>query len=256
MKKYIDDFTVVHNRRLNSEYVVLTLQLDRELPEVLPGQFAEVKVDGGESTFLRRPISIHDVDSGKRQLKLLVQEIGEGTRLMGSLQKDDRLNLVYPLGNSFSEPKTKEVLLVGGGCGVAPLLYLGRKLKASGITPRFLLGARNRDGLIALDEYKKVGEVNVTTEDGSMGTKGFVIHHPLMRTDSPIYNNIYTCGPDAMMRVVAKYAENHNIKCEVSLENHMACGIGACLCCVTDTVDGHKCTCTDGPVFDSTYLKW
>ena len=256
MKKYIDDFTVVQNRRLNDEYVILTLKLDRELPEVLPGQFAEVKVASGSNTFLRRPISIHDVDDKRREIKLLVQEIGEGTRLMGALQEGDNLNLVYPLGNSFSEPQTKEVLLVGGGCGVAPLLYLGRKLKEAGITPRFLLGARSSDGLIALDEYEKVGEVNVTTEDGSAGTKGFVIHHPLMRTDSPVYDHIYTCGPDAMMRVVAKYAGNHNIKCEVSLENHMACGIGACLCCVTDTVDGHKCTCTDGPVFDSTYLKW
>ncbi len=256
IKKYIDDFAVVENIRLNPEYVVLTLQLDRKLPEMYPGQFVEVKVDNGPNTFLRRPISIHDVDEQKSRIKLLIQEIGEGTRLMGRLQKGDKLNLVYPLGNSFSEPQTKEILLVGGGCGVAPLLFLGRRLKEKGIIPRFLLGARDKSGLIALQEYEHVGEVNVTTEDGSMGTKGFVIHHPLMRTDSPVYNHIYTCGPDAMMRVVAKYAKNHNIKCEVSLENHMACGIGACLCCVTDTVEGHKCTCTDGPVFDSTYLKW
>ena len=256
MKKYIDDFIVTDNRRLNGEYVILTLELDRDLPEILPGQFAEVKVDNAPNTFLRRPISIHDVVEEKRQIKLLVQEIGEGTRVMGSLQKGDKLNLVYPLGNSFSDPATKEVLLVGGGCGVAPLLYLGRKLREKGITPRFLLGARNSEGLIALDEYEKVGEVNVTTEDGSMGTRGFVIHHPLMRTDSPGYSHIYTCGPEAMMKVVAKYSEKHGIKCEVSLENRMACGIGACLCCVTDTKDGHVCTCTDGPVFDSTYLKW
>jgi dihydroorotate dehydrogenase electron transfer subunit len=256
MKKYIDDFIVTENRRLNSEYVILTLQLDRELPEILPGQFAEVRVDNGPHTFLRRPISIHDVDSEKRQIKLMVQEIGEGTRLMGKLKKGDKLNLVYPLGNSFSEPEQGDVLLVGGGCGVAPLLYLGRKLKEKGITPRFLLGARDREGLIALDEYEKTGEVNVTTEDGSMGTKGFVIHHPLMRTEAPSYSHIFTCGPEPMMKVVAKYAEKHNIKCEVSLENKMACGIGVCLCCVTDTKDGHLCTCTDGPVFDSTYLKW
>ena len=256
MKKYIDDFIVVENRRLNPEYVVLTLQLDRDLPEMHPGQFAEVRVDNAPDTFLRRPISIHDVDKEKRQLKLLVQEVGEGTRAMGRLQKGDGLNLVYPLGNSFSDPVSENVLLVGGGCGVAPLLFLGRRLKEKGITPRFLLGARNDDGLLALGEYEKVGEVNVTTEDGSAGTKGFVVHHPLMRTGSPGYGHIYTCGPDAMMRVVAKYARNHNIKCEVSLENRMACGIGACLCCVTDTVEGHKCTCTDGPVFDSTYLKW
>ena len=98
--------------------------------------------------------------------------------------------------------------------------------------------------------------MHITTEDGSVGTKGYVIHHPVMRTQSPEFDMIYTCGPDAMMRVVAKYAGNHQIKCEVSLENHMACGFGACLCCVANTIDGHKCTCTDGPIFDSTYLKW
>jgi dihydroorotate dehydrogenase electron transfer subunit len=256
MKKYIDDFIVTENRRINREYVILTLHLDRELPGIFPGQFAEVRVDNARDTFLRRPISIHDVDRKGNSIKLLVQEIGEGTRKMGGLQKGDKLNLVYPLGNRFSDPVTKEVLLVGGGCGVAPLLYLGRRLKDMGIKPRFLLGAKNRDGLIALDEYEKVGEVNVTTEDGSMGTKGFVIHHPLMRTDKPVYGQVYTCGPEPMMKVVAKYAEKHGIKCEVSLENRMACGIGACLCCVADTKDGHVCTCTDGPVFDSTYLKW
>ena len=256
MKKYIDDFIVTENRRINDEYVILSLQHDRELPEILPGQFAEVRVDNAPNTFLRRPISIHDVDYETNRIKLLVQEVGEGTRKMGSLKKGDKLNLVYPLGNSFSDPVSKDVLLVGGGCGVAPLLYLGRRLKEKGITPRFLLGARDSSGLIALDEYEKVGEVNVTTEDGSMGTKGFVIHHPLMRTVSPVYGHIYTCGPEPMMKVVAKYAEKHGITCEVSLENRMACGIGACLCCVADTKDGHVCTCTDGPVFNSTYLKW
>jgi len=256
MKKYIDDFIVVENKRLNPEYVVLTIRLERELPEMRPGQFAEVRVDNAPNTFLRRPISIHDVDEGKREIKLLVQEVGEGTRVMGKLKKGDRLNLVYPLGNYFSDPVSKDVLLVGGGCGVAPLLFLGRRLKEMGINPRFLIGARSSNGLIALEEYEKVGEVNVTTEDGSAGSKGFVVHHPLMRTDSPVYDHIFTCGPDAMMRVVAKYARKHNIKCEVSLENRMACGIGACLCCVTDTLEGHKCTCTDGPVFDSTFLKW
>ncbi|NPA38035.1 MAG: dihydroorotate dehydrogenase electron transfer subunit [Chlorobi bacterium] len=256
MKKYIDDFVVVENRRLNHEYVILTLQLDRELPEILPGQFAEVKVENGPDTFLRRPISIHDADYDKMQIKLMVQEIGEGTRIMGGLQKGDSLNLVYPLGSSFSEPDTDDVLLVGGGCGVAPLLYLGRRLKQKGITPKFLLGAGNRNGLVAIEEYEKVGEVNVTTEDGSAGTKGYVIHHPLMKTDKPAYGHVYTCGPEPMMKVVARFAQKHNIKCEVSLENKMACGIGACLCCVTDTQDGRVCTCTDGPVFDSTYLKW
>ncbi|MCT4645341.1 MAG: dihydroorotate dehydrogenase electron transfer subunit [Carboxylicivirga sp.] len=256
MKKYIDDFKVIKNERLNNEYVILTLKHPAELPEMLPGQFVEVRVDNGPNTFLRRPISIHDADPDNNTMKLLVQEIGEGTRLMGQLKEGDICNLVYPLGNSFSLPDKPRVLLVGGGCGIAPLLLMGRHLKANGIEPRFLLGARSAEGLIALEDFRSVGEVFTTTEDGSEGTKGYVIHHPIMRNHEPEIDMIYTCGPEAMMKVVAKYAKNHGIKCEVSLENHMACGFGACLCCVADTLDGHKCTCTDGPVFDSTYLKW
>lgn len=256
MKKYIDDFKVIKNERLNNEYVILTLKHPGTMPESLPGQFVEVRVDSAPDTYLRRPISIHDVDMDNNTMKLLVQEIGEGTRLMGALKEGDTCNLVYPLGNSFSLPEKERVLLVGGGCGIAPLLYMGRFLKANGIKPQFLLGARSADGLIALEAFKEIGDVYTTTEDGSSGTKGYVIHHPVMRTDSPEIDHVYTCGPEAMMKVVAKYAKNHNIKCEVSLENHMACGFGACLCCVADTLDGHKCTCTDGPVFDSTYLKW
>lgn len=256
MKKYIDDFKVIKNERLNHEYVVLTVQHPGKMPEMMPGQFAEVRVDKGENTFLRRPISIHDVDFSNNTMKLLIQEIGEGTRLMGALSEGEAINMVYPLGNQFSLPEKPRVLLVGGGCGIAPLLFMGRYLKANGIVPQFLLGARTAEGLIALNDFEQLGEVHTTTEDGSVGTKGFVIHHPVMRTETPAIDMIYTCGPDAMMRVVAKYAKNHNIKCEVSLENQMACGFGACLCCVADTVDGHKCTCTEGPVFDSTYLKW
>jgi len=256
MKKYIDDFNVIKNERLNHEYVVLTVQHPATMPQMLPGQFVEVRVDNGPNTFLRRPISIHDVDFVNNTMKLLIQEIGDGTRLMGALKVGDKLNLMYPLGNQFSLPNKERVLLVGGGCGIAPLLFLGRVLLDNGIKPQFLLGARTAQGLISLDEFRQLGEVHITTEDGSVGTKGYVIHHPVMRTQSPEFDMIYTCGPDAMMRVVAKYAGNHQIKCEVSLENHMACGFGACLCCVANTIDGHKCTCTDGPIFDSTYLKW
>lgn len=258
MKKYIDDFIVVSNKRLNHEYVVLNLKHPSQLPEMLPGQFVEVKVEDRPNTFLRRPISIHDIDKDQNTMKLLVQEIGDGTRWMGRLKEGDQLNLVYPLGNSFNLPQNKQdrVLLVGGGCGIAPLLFMGRHLKANGIEPQFLLGARSADGLIALEEFKQLGAVHLTTEDGSVGTKGYVIHHPVLKTQTPEIDMIYTCGPEAMMKVVAKYARNNSIKCEVSLENHMACGIGACLCCVAETKDGNKCTCTDGPVFDSTYLKW
>lgn len=257
MKKYIDDFTVIKNKQLNDSTIILTVKHPGKLPDIAPGQFVEAKVEHAPNTFLRRPISIHDVDQEKNTIKLLVMMVGEGTQTMGKLKEGDNLNMVYPLGNGFSIPNEKKsVLLVGGGCGTAPLLYMGRCLKACGIEPQFLLGARQKDGLLALDEFEKVGTVHVTTEDGSMGTKGFVIHHPVMATDQPNIDIIYTCGPEVMMKVVAKYAKEHGIKCEVSLENTMACGVGACLCCVVDTINGHICTCTDGPVFDAEVLKW
>ncbi|MGQ1946615.1 dihydroorotate dehydrogenase electron transfer subunit [Geofilum sp. OHC36d9] len=253
--KYQHDFTVVDNERQTHDFVVLTLQASQILPEILPGQFAEVLAPHPQA-YLRRPLSIHDVDYEKKQIKLLIQEVGKGTESLTKLEIGNRVNMIYPLGKGYDLPDSKRVLLVGGGCGVAPLLYLGRYLKKNGIMPRFLIGTRTKSALVRLDAYRELGDVMVTTEDGSYGTKGFVINHPVMRTQQPDFDWIYTCGPEAMMRILAKYATNHQLTCQVSLENHMACGIGACLCCVTNTRDGHKCTCTDGPVFDSKYLLW
>lgn len=255
-KKHIDDFIIIENVRQTRDFVILTLQHPGQLPYMVPGQFAEVRVDGSPETYLRRPLSIHDVDYNRGQLKLLIQEIGPGTRVLAAMQAGEKLNLVYPLGKGYSLPESDKVLLVGGGCGVAPLLFLGRYLKANGITPRFLIGTKNKEGLVELDAYRQLGEVMITTEDGSEGTRGFVIHHPVMKTFDPDFEWLYTCGPEPMMKILAKYCHERDVKCQVSLENTMACGIGACLCCVTPTVEGHKCTCIDGPVFDANYLKW
>ncbi|SFD94812.1 dihydroorotate dehydrogenase electron transfer subunit [Thermophagus xiamenensis] len=255
-KKFIEDFVILENKRQTSEFVILTLQHPTNLPKIYPGQFAEIKVEGSPNTFLRRPLSIHDVDYQNNTIKLLVQEVGEGTRRLAAMKPGESLNLIYPLGTYYSLPSSNKVLLVGGGCGVAPLLFLGRFLHENGIKPRFLIGAKSSAQLVELDEYRKLGEVFITTEDGSAGTKGFVIHHPIMKTYKPDFDWIYTCGPEAMMKVIAKYALKRNLNCEVSLENMMACGIGACLCCITPTIEGNKCTCTDGPVFNSKYLKW
>ena len=253
--KHQHNFIVVNSVRQNEEFVVLTLQLNEELPKIFPGQFAEV-LSSSPYTYLRRPLSIHDVDYEKRQIKLLIQEVGKGTVDLASKEIGSTINMIYPLGKGYQLPKTDRVLLVGGGCGVAPLLFLGRYLKQNGVSPRFLIGTRTAKSLVRLEAYRELGEVMVTTEDGSEGVKGYVVNHPVMRTENPDFDYIYTCGPEAMMKLLAKYANKHNIICQVSLENHMACGIGACLCCVTTTVDGHKCTCVDGPVFDSKYLQW
>lgn len=256
MKKHVIDLSVVDNRRLNHEYVVIDVTHNNKLPDMHPGQFVEIRVDGSPGTFLRRPISIHDYNATTNILSLLVQEVGEGTRKLAKAVKNDTLNIMLPLGNHFSVPAVNErVLLVGGGCGIAPLLFLGRKINEMGGAVEYLLGARKADGILELETYQQYGKVHITTEDGSLGAKGYVIHHPVLWDESNRFDKIYTCGPDAMMRVVAKYALKNNIECEASLENTMACGFGVCLCCVTQTTKGHKCVCTDGPVFNVKDLK-
>ena len=256
MKKFMLDLNVKQNVSLSNQYALLILTSLHKLPEMLPGQFAEVRVDGSSNVFLRRAISIHFVDYETNELWLLIQVVGEGTKSLAELKSGDNLNLLLPLGNSYSLPLSKnaKLLLVGGGCGVAPLLYLGSYLKNKGFEVNFLLGARSKADLLQLCEYERFGIVYSTTEDGSYGEHGFVTQHSVLKSSN--FDFIYTCGPTPMMKAVASYAAKIKANCEVSLENTMACGIGACLCCVTDTTEGHLCVCTEGPVFNITKLKW
>ena len=247
---------VTQNSCLNHSYRLLKLTHSDELPPMFPGQFVNIRVEGSPTTFLRRPISINYVDRNKNELWLLVQLIGDGTRRMASYAEGDEMDLLLPLGNSFGIPENKATkpLLIGGGVGTAPMLFLGSELKKSGIEPTFLLGARSEGDLLQTDEFSKYGRIFHTTEDGSAGEKGYVTNHSVLKNEK--FDIIYTCGPKPMMMAVAAYANRENIECEVSLENTMACGIGACLCCVEDTKEGNLCVCTEGPVFNSKRLKW
>ena len=256
MKKCLD-LTVTAVEHINEKYVLIKLTHSEPLPTMEPGQFVEVRVDNSPKTFLRRPISINDIDTEHNELHLLVAAIGDGTRRMSQLKKGDTLNVMLPLGNGFTMPQdsTKRHLLVGGGVGVAPLLYLGRKIKAMGGEATFLLGARTAKDLLMIDDFKNVGRVFVTTEDGSEGEKGFVTNHSILCNET--FDMISTCGPKPMMMAVARYAEKAGTECEVSLENNMACGLGACLCCVEKTQDkGNICICTEGPVINAKRLEW
>jgi len=255
MSKRIEDFTIKENRRLNNDLFILELSGNSYFPSLKPGQFVQIKVEGSPETFLRRPISIHDVDYERNTLKLLIQIAGKGTEKLSNLEKGETLNIIYPLGNSFSLPaENSQVLLIGGGCGVAPLMFLGKHLKSKGFKPEILLGFRNSDRIIEYDEYAGIGPVYLTTEDGSKGEKGFITDHPVLKDRH--YDHICCCGPESMMKAVAGYCFKHDITCEISLENLMACGFGVCLCCVVDTVNGNLCTCVDGPVFNIKELKW
>lgn len=256
MKKYILDLKVNSVEALSDKHVLIKLTHSEPLPEMLPGQFVEVRVDDSPSTFLRRPISINNVDYERNELWLLVAAVGDGTRRLQQLRSGDTLNCVLPLGNSFTLPEKPcaKVLLVGGGVGVAPLLYLGRKIKAMGMQPTFLLGARTAKDVLEKPLFEEVGRVLITTEDGSEGEKGFVTNHSVLASEN--FDLISTCGPKPMMMAVARYAYKNDIECEVSLENKMACGVGACLCCVEKTVEGNKCVCKDGPVMNIKKLSW
>ena len=256
MKKFMLDLVIKKNVTLSNQYSLLILTSPDKLPEMLPGQFAEVRVDGSSTVFLRRAISIHYIDYETNELWLLIQIVGDGTKRLAELKSGENVNLLLPLGNSFNLPASKDakVLLIGGGVGVAPLLFLGDYMKKKGFEVNFLLGARSKADLLQLCEFERFGNVFTTTEDGSHGESGYVTQHSLLKGAN--FDYIYTCGPTPMMKAVASYAAQTKTNCEVSLENTMACGIGACLCCVTDTTEGHLCVCTDGPVFNITKLKW
>ena len=256
MKKYILDLTVTKNIRLHTNYVLIKLTQSTPLPEMLPGQFAEIRIDGSNTTLLRRTISINYVDRKTNEVWFLVQLVGDGTRKLATVKEGDTVNVVLPLGNGFTLPETpdKKDLLVGGGVGTAPMLYLGEALLKMGWKPTFLLGARSKNDLLQLEQFEQFGDVYTTTEDGSMGEKGYVTMHSVLKDHK--FNMIYTCGPKPMMVAVAKYAKANGIECEVSLENTMACGVGACLCCVEKTDEGHVCVCKEGPVFNIKKLLW
>ena len=196
MKKYIIDLRVVSLQHFNDKYVLLKLSSDEKLPAMLPGQFVEVRVDGSPNTFLRRPISINLVDYDRNELWLLVAAVGEGTRHLASLHEGDTLNCVLPLGNGFTMPKTPEDkwLLIGGGVGIAPLLYFGQEIVRMGAKPTFLLGARSESDLLELEEFRKLGQVLITTEDGSAGEQVRSRHRP---QSSPSSTSASTRSPPA-----------------------------------------------------------
>ncbi|MBO7419258.1 MAG: dihydroorotate dehydrogenase electron transfer subunit [Bacteroidaceae bacterium] len=256
MKKYLLDLKVAENTRLAPNFSLLKMRSDAPLPDILPGQFAEIRVDDAPHTFLRRPISINFVDRANNDVWFLIQLVGEGTKRLASLVVGDVVNVLLPLGNGFAMPEQadEKLLLVGGGAGTAPMLYFGEQLAQMGCKPSFLLGARTASMLLQLDEFGKYGDVYTTTEDGSYGEQGFVTQHSVLQQQH--FDRICCCGPKPMMVSVAKYAKSQGITCEVSLENKMACGLGACLCCVENTTEGNVCVCKEGPVFNINNLLW
>ncbi len=255
--KYIIDFIIKENHKISCGYCEMVVKPSNpgvELPDALPGQFVQIKIPHSPSTFLRRPISICDIDKKNGTMRFLIRNAGEGTDYLINMTPGEHLNIITPLGHGFNQSGITNALLVGGGVGIAPMHMLGKVLAQNGVKVDYLVGARTSDMLLLTDKLALTGEVHITTDDGSEGIKGVVTDHPVFSEKT--FERIYCCGPAPMMKAVARKAKELCVDCEVSLENMMACGVGACLCCVENTTRGNVCVCTEGPVFNIKELKW
>lgn len=218
-----------------------------------PGQFLCLYTgDGGK--LLPRPISICEVDDKKEQLRIVYRVAGAGTKEFSTYQSGHQVPVLGCLGNGFpvEEGEGKTAFLIGGGIGVPPILQLAKERTGKSI---ILAGYRNNETFLK-EDFEKYGELHIATEDGSVGTQGNVLD--AIEKEELNADLIYACGPMPMLRAIKKYAENKGIKAYISLEERMACGVGACLGCVCKTteVDHHSYVnntriCTDGPVFEA-----
>lgn len=241
---------VVSQQALTDDIFSMWIQADEIAGAAVPGQFISVYTkDTGK--LLPRPISLCQVDKEKGQLRIVYRVVGAGTSQFSGYQAGDDIEIMGPLGNGFPLERAagKKVFLIGGGIGIPPMLELARQLDCE---KQAVLGYR--DVLFLNDEFEKFSDVYVATEDGSVGTKGNVLD--AIRENGLKADVIFACGPTPMLRALKAYAEEHEIECWLSLEEKMACGIGACLACVCQSkeVDEHshvhnKRICKDGPVF-------
>ena len=222
--------------------------------EAMPGQFAEIYCND-KSRLLPRPISICDVDEENGRIRFCIRAVGAGTNEFSALKVGDTVKMVAPLGNGFKYKDCKNALIVGGGVGIFPLLLLTKKLTGK---KTVVLGYRTEPFFV--DEFKNAGaEVLIATDDGSVGTKGTVID--CIKENSLTGDLIFACGPMPMLRGLKSFGEENEINTQLSLEERMACGLGACLGCVVKTpdIDGHsyvnnKRVCKDGPVFEASQV--
>jgi dihydroorotate dehydrogenase electron transfer subunit len=240
---------------------------------VCPGQFVMLRPALALPTLLRRPFGIFRVGClpaecdglpAREYLEILYKVVGEGTRILSELHQGDRVELLGPLGQGFDlGVPGREKILVGGGIGLVPLFMLGEALISRGDRVRLLMGGRSRDDILAVTEFERSGvETYVSTDDGSLGEEGFVTRVLERKLGKYPEAEVFACGPMPMLSAVENICRGRGVALQVSLEAHMACGVGACLGCVvkgaghSETRPRYLCTCKAGPVFDSSNLDW
>ena len=255
-EKFQETVTVVSQKQIGTGIYDLTIQTKKIAAAAKAGQFVSV-YSNDASKLLPRPISLCGIDRKAGTLRLVYRVTGEhtGTEEFSRLQAGDTMKIMGPLGNGFTVEKGKKAFLIGGGIGVPPMLQLAKEMKDAGENFQIVMGYRDA-GTFLLDEFKEQGESFVATEDGSVGTRGNVLD--AIRENHLDADVIYACGPTPMLRALKAYAEEQNMTCYVSMEERMACGIGACLACVCNSTDKdahsnvkNKRICKEGPVFNA-----
>lgn len=251
--------SILANTRDAGPYFRLKVHAPEIAPRVQPGQFVHVRIPPLREALLRRPFSVFQVEG--ETLSILYKTVGKGTHVLAGMRPGDTLNLIGPLGHGFSLPSPggETPLLVAGGYGMAAMYLLAQRSPQTGIV---FVGGRQHADILCEPEFRALGwEVRVATEDGSSGTKGFVTA-PLeveLENRRP-GRKLFACGPTPMLKAVGRLAEKFGLPAELSMDEHMCCGVGVCLACVipikTSTGWEYQRTCTEGPVFDVRQIAW
>lgn len=259
--------TILEHKEVLPNHYMLVLHSPKVAETAKPGQFVHIKLNETLTPILRRPISLNGIDKNAGTITLLYHVVGEGTKLLTKKHKGVKLDIMGPIGNGFSFPKdVKNVAVIAGGIGVAPVFPLIEELIRLGVKVTLYYGSRSKDNVIKTNHLINQGaHISVATDDGTLGYNGFVTD--LLAKDlenGASFDYYYTCGPLPMMKGVAKIMEGHEIPGELSLEERMGCGTGACLACVckikvksrleafvNDSFFTYKKVCVDGPVFSS-----
>ncbi len=251
---------VIRNQRLNDKYYFLEIKSEEFVRSVKVGQFLMIKPSSNDYThdpLLRRPLGVADVNGDRFSLVYMV--VGKGTKLLSEFHEGGTIEFSNPLGNSFTMNENKRVALVAGGIGIAPVYWLAKTLKDRGCVVDLYYGGRTVDDVVLLEELKEnTDHLIVTTDDGSAGIRGFVTVPFKENVES--YDIVYTCGPKGMLEAVSGICVSAGIPVEVSLDERMACGLGACLGCIIYVKEGddvvQKRCCVEGPVFDGAKVAW
>ena len=255
---------IISNEKVGSRLYLMRVEAPEIAADLQPGQFVHMKVPRMEAHILRRPFSVYACNVADGTLDILYQVVGFGTDHMTSLVEGEVCELIGPVGATWNPPDQGRCLLVGGGVGAAPLFMLCETLAASpSVSVDVVLGAQTKDSLVCLGRYTELlgEEPRCATDDGSYGRSGFctsLVEEALSSSSESgaPYDYVAVCGPEPLMKIVAGMAADAQVRCEVSMEKRMACGIGACLSCVVDTTEGKKRACVDGPVFDAQKVVW